>query len=222
MPVLNTSLASQLHDAFATLTSPVTLAVFTDSSAGATTRDTCAVTSNLVEELAEAAGAFLSVDAHDLATEPGVGAVYGVDKVPAIVVLGGMGKRDVGIRFFGVPSGYEFGTLVEAIRMVSRDAPGLAQPTLDTLSRLRTPIHIQVYVTPTCPYCPRAAVLAQKLALASDHVTADVVDAAEFPELADRYDVRGVPRTVINEALHIEGAVPEAALMAELRAVMEA
>ena len=221
MPVLGTSLASQLLDAFATLTSPVTLAVFTDSSADAMTRETCAVTRQLVEELAETAGAFLSVEAHDLATEPGVAAGCAVDKVPAVIVLGGMGRRDVGIRFFGVPSGYEFGTLVEAIRMVSRGAPGLAQSTLDALSRLRTPIHIQVYVTPTCPYCPRAAVLAQKLALASDHVTADVVDASEFRELADRYDVRRVPRTVINETLHIEGAVPEAALVAELGKILE-
>jgi len=222
MPVLNGTLESQLRQAFATLTSPVTLAVFTDSTADAVTRETCAVTRQLVDELAEASGAILLVEPHDLAAELDIAAEYGVDKVPAIVVLGGAGKRDVGIRFFGVPSGYEFGTLIESVRMVSREASNLSQSTLDMLSRLRAPLHIQVYVTPTCPYCPRAALLAQKLALASDRVTADVVDASEFPELADRYNVRGVPRTIINDTLHIEGAVPEAALVAELRAMLEA
>jgi len=44
-------------------------------------------------------------------------------------------------------------------------------------------------------------------------VTADMVEATEFPHLAIKYQVRGVPRTVINEDLHIEGAVPEAMLL---------
>jgi predicted DsbA family dithiol-disulfide isomerase len=59
-------------------------------------------------------------------------------------------------------------------------------------------------------------VLAHKLAMASDQVTADMVEAMEFPQLANKYDVYGVPRTVINEVIHIEGAVPEDMLMEEL------
>jgi thioredoxin family protein/DUF2892 family protein len=73
-----------------------------------------------------------------------------------------------------------------------------------------------VYVTPTSPYCSRAALPAHKMALVSDWVTADAVDATEFPELADSYHVQGVPRTIVNDTVHIEGAVPEAMLMAEL------
>lgn len=52
-------------------------------------------------------------------------------------------------------------------------------------------------------------VLAHKLALASPWVTADMVEAGEFPELANKYQVYGVPRTVINEDIHLEGAYPE-------------
>jgi hypothetical protein len=61
-------------------------------------------------------------------------------------------------------------------------------------------------------------VLAHKLAMASDLVTADMVEATEFPHLAMKYRVQGVPRTVINELTHVEGAVPEAALVAQLMA----
>jgi hypothetical protein len=61
-------------------------------------------------------------------------------------------------------------------------------------------------------------VLAHKLAMASDLVTADMVEATEFPHLAMKYQVQGVPRTVINEITHIEGAVPEAALVSQLMA----
>lgn len=59
-------------------------------------------------------------------------------------------------------------------------------------------------------------VLAHKLALASDLVTADMVEATEFPHLANRYQVQAVPLTVVNETIRIEGAVPEAALVAKV------
>jgi predicted DsbA family dithiol-disulfide isomerase len=64
-------------------------------------------------------------------------------------------------------------------------------------------------------------VLAHKLAMASDLITADMVEANEFPDLANRYQVYGVPRTVINEVIHIEGAVPEDHLVQELMMVMD-
>ena len=56
-------------------------------------------------------------------------------------------------------------------------------------------------------------VLAHKLALSSDLVSADMVEATEFPHLANRYQVQAVPLTVINETIRVEGAVPEARLV---------
>jgi predicted DsbA family dithiol-disulfide isomerase len=63
-------------------------------------------------------------------------------------------------------------------------------------------------------------VLAHKLALASDWISADMVEATEFPHLANKYQVYGVPRTVINEVIHIEGAVPESHLLPKLLTVL--
>jgi len=60
--------------------------------------------------------------------------------------------------------------------------------------------------------------LAHKLAMASEFVTADMVEAQEFPHLSNKYHVYGVPRTVINETIHIEGAVPEAMLINKMMA----
>jgi glutaredoxin-like protein len=132
------------------------------------------------------------------------------------------GRRDFGIRFSGSPAGYEFATLIEDIRMArGQETLGLSPGTVQTLAHLTGPLHLQVFVTPTCPYCPRAVVLAHRLAIASDRVTAEAIDATEFPELADRYHVQGVPRTVVNDAVHIEGAVPESLLMAELIPFLE-
>jgi predicted DsbA family dithiol-disulfide isomerase len=58
--------------------------------------------------------------------------------------------------------------------------------------------------------------LAFQMAIQSELITADMVEVMEFPDLATKYEVMGVPRTVINETIHIEGAVPEAALLAEM------
>ncbi len=63
--------------------------------------------------------------------------------------------------------------------------------------------------------------LAHQLAVESDLIRADMVEATEFPHLAMKYRVMGVPRTVINETIHIEGAVPEPALMKELAKVLK-
>ena len=64
-------------------------------------------------------------------------------------------------------------------------------------------------------------VLAHNLALASDWIQADMVEASEFPHLANKYQVYGVPRTVINEVVHLEGAYPEEMMISELMQVMD-
>jgi predicted DsbA family dithiol-disulfide isomerase len=64
-------------------------------------------------------------------------------------------------------------------------------------------------------------VLAHRLAMESEWITADMVEATEFPHLANKYQVYGVPRTVINETFHIEGAVPEPMLVNELMKVLD-
>jgi predicted DsbA family dithiol-disulfide isomerase len=94
--------------------------------------------------------------------------------------------------------------------------------TLDELKKLTQPVTIQVFVTPTCPYCPRAVVLVHQLAMASDLITASMVEANEFPHLSHKYQVYGVPRTVIDDVIHVEGAVPEAVLVDELMKVLDA
>jgi predicted DsbA family dithiol-disulfide isomerase len=52
--------------------------------------------------------------------------------------------------------------------------------------------------------------LAQQVAVENDFVSADLVEITEFPHLAQRYQIRAVPRTIVNETGSIEGALPEA------------
>lgn len=200
----------------AVLERPVWLALFTAEKGC----EYCDLTRELLAEISELHDE-LSLAVYALDADAGRATALGVDKAPAIAVLGGSEENDYGVRFYGIPSGYEFASLLEAIRMVGSDEAGLQPATRVFLEGLTVPLHLQVFVTPTCPYCPRAVVLAHRLAYASPYVTADMVEAMEFPELSERYDVMGVPRTVISDAVHVEGAVPEAMLLAKLQAAVQ-
>jgi glutaredoxin-like protein len=221
MGLLNDDIRQQVSELLAAMDSPVKLVVFTQGEGGALECDMCTETRGLIEEVA-ALSPKLSVEIRDLVGDAEIAEAYGVDKLPAIaVVRSGPEPLDYGIRLYGIPSGYEFSTLLEDIVMVSRGDPGLSAKTLEELAKLTGPVAIQVFVTPTCPHCPRAVVLAHKLAMASDNVTAAMVEATEFPHLANRYQVYGVPRTVINDVIHIEGAVPENMLISKLMTVTD-
>ena len=144
---------------------------------------------------------------------------YQVDKIPAIIPLG---KEDYGIRFFGIPSGYEYGSLIEAILDVSKGQTSLSQTTKDAIKKIDQGVHIQVFVTPTCPYCSLAVRLGHQFAIESPRIKADMVESTEFPHLAHKYDVFGVPKTVINEKISIEGAVPEESFLEHVQKALGA
>jgi glutaredoxin-like protein len=197
---LNEKTRGEVREMLSGLSGEVSLLLFT----GGEECLYCNETRQLLEEIAGLSDR-LRLELRNIARDREVAEHYGVDKTPALVV---QGEKDQGIRFFGIPSGYEFGTLLETIRLVSGNDPELSPELLEKVGRIGRPVHLQVFVTPTCPYCPQAVVAAHKLALASEHIRADMVEATEFPDLARRFRVMGVPRTVLGEEEAIEGAVP--------------
>jgi glutaredoxin-like protein len=147
----------QVREILAAVKSPVTLKMFTqDFECGY-----CKETRQIAEEVAELSN-LVTVEVHDFLADSDLARSLGVDKIPAIVVLGDSG-HDYGIRFFGIPSGYEFTSLLEAIVLVGTGNVELQDSTHKFLDALHTPLHLQVFVTPTCPYCPRAVMLAHSL-----------------------------------------------------------
>lgn len=172
----------------------------------------CRETRNLLQELAEL-NSKIEYQVFNFQTDKKIAEQYGIDKIPATVIAG---AKDHGIRFYGIPSGYEFASLLEALLMVAKGKSDLSETTRKQLIGIDKPVHIQVFVTPTCPYCPQAVHLAHQFALENDNIKADMVEAIEFPHLAQRYRVMGVPRTVINESTFLEGAAPEHMLLEKL------
>jgi glutaredoxin-like protein len=217
MALLNENIQNQVRQVFESIQNPVRLLMFTQGEGGALECQMCHDTRQLIEEVASLSDK-VSVEVYDFVGDSKIAEQHGVDKIPAVVIAG---EKDYGVRFYGIPSGYEFSSLIEGIVAVGRREPSLSKNTLQEVQKLNKPVHIQVFVTPTCPYCPQAVVLAHNLALASDWIKADMVEASEFPHLANKYQVYGVPRTVINEVIHLEGAYPEEMLLPELMQVLD-
>ena len=204
MSLLNDDIRQQVRDEFDNLSRPVKLVMFTQEMEC----QYCSETRELVEEVG-ALSDQISVEVYDFVADKEIAEQYDIDKIPAVaIVADGDDAKDYGIRLYGIPSGYEFSTLIADVVMVSNRESGLDDATKAYIQGLESPLHMQVFVTPTCPYCPQAVRLAHMMAMESDMVVGDMVEATEFPHLSQKYQVMGVPRTVINENTHVEGAVP--------------
>ncbi len=155
----------------------------------------------------------LALEVRDLDKDADLARDLGIDKAPATAVLG---AKDHGIRFYGLTAGYEFASFLEAILMASSGLSGL-EPELERWAGgIATSTHLEILVTLTCPYCPQMVHIAHQLAVANESIRADMVDAAEFPELARRYGLGGVPLTVVNGRRAFEGALPPGEAVLEI------
>ncbi len=190
-----------LKKEFEKLVHPVNLVFFTQKFEC----QYCELTRELLVELSDLSDK-INLVIYDFVADKEQVEKYKISRIPAVVVEG---EKDYGIRFYGIPSGYEFRTLVDDIIDVSKRSSDLSDKTKAALKELTKPVHIQVFVTPTCPYCPAAVRLAHQMALESDLVTGDMIEASEFPQLSNKYGVYGVPKVVINENVSFEGSIPE-------------
>ncbi len=218
--LLDKQVISEIQAAFAEFKEPVQILFFGSKDQC----DYCADVQQLLQEVA-ATHDGLSLSVYDIEADHATAAQFGVDKAPGIVVAARDGDEivDLGIRFSGIPSGHEFGTLINDILLVSRRDSGLSQKTREYLKALDQPLLLQVFVTPTCPYCPRAVLLAHQMAMENPKlIRAEGVEATEFQELAQKYYVSGVPQTVINSgAKMVVGAVPELNLLSQIQVAMQ-
>lgn len=197
----------RLRQDFLALRNPVRLLFFTRSDEC----DTCQQTRDILGELPPLSPRLI-VEEIDFALEPARAVAFGVDRAPAIVLIGEDdhgNPRDSHIRFLGAPSGYEFISLIRAILLVGGGPSTLSAENRTRVAAVSSPTAIHVFSTPTCPHCPRAVVLAHEMAFLNPQITAYAVEATEFPDLARRYRVTGVPKTVVDDRIEMLGALPE-------------
>jgi glutaredoxin-like protein len=175
----------------------------------------CDLTKQVLEELSAIDGK-IHLSTHHVKREPELVRNYKVEMTPAILLLDANGQ-DTKIRFYGIPSGHEFSTLIQDIIAVSNNKPVFFnEQQIDLIKSINTPARIRVFVTPTCPYCPKAVLMAHSAALINRNITAEMIEANEFPELSMKYGVSSVPHTVINDVHEFIGAYPEHVFVQEL------
>ena len=181
--------------------------IFFEQSIGC---ETCAATRRALQDLADCHD-HVSLETFNLVLDKEKAAQYNVDRVPAIIVSAA--ERDP-IRYLGAPLGHEWPTLVDAVALMASGTTPLTVENRARLKGLSTSVRIQVFFTPSCVYCPRMISLANQLAIESPHIMTTAIDATESPDLVRRYNVNGVPKTIINDTLEIMGAVSEDDLVA--------
>ena len=191
MSLTNPADLARLRDEFTRLTRPVRLLFFTQTAA----HPACAQTRQIIDELQPLTDR-LFIEEVNVDVAPERASAYGIEHVPALAII-------------GTPAGYEFISLIRALLLVGGGPSSLSDDSRRKLATIDRPISMWVFSTPTCPHCPKAVVLAHEIAWANPHVTAYAVEATQYPDLARRYRVTGVPKTVVNDAVEILGAVPE-------------
>jgi glutaredoxin-like protein len=181
---------------------PAVKLIFFEQSIGC---ETCFDTKRALEQIARSSDQ-ITLETLNLVLDKEKAAEYGVDRVPAVIVAGPGGDR---IRYYGAPLGHELPTLVDAVQMAATGETRLSEQSRAQLKALDKPVHLQVFFTPGCMYCPQMISLANQAAIESPLVTTVAIDATEFPDLVRRYNINGVPKTVINDELELLGAAPE-------------
>lgn len=140
---------------------------------------------------------------------------YGITRVPSVVLLDGQ------IRYTGMPAGEEVRGFIETILRISNGNSGLSEKVANMLGKISGRVHMEVIVTPTCPYCPYAAFLTNMFAfeayrMNNRNIISDVVEAYENPDIADKYGVTSVPAIVINGEVEFIGVPDETELLSKI------
>ncbi len=193
-----------LREALKDMVNPVDVYVFLDNR-----REVCRYCSNtleLIKVISEVCPGKL-VRQHVIYRDKDVNDLFrkfNVNRVPTVALLEGI------IKYTGMPAGEEIRGLIETIIRISNNESGLNKETKEKIASLKGRVHIEVIVTPTCPYCPYAALLANMFAFESYSngrkvVTSEIVEAYENPDIADKYGVVTVPVIVINGKVEFVG-----------------
>ncbi|MCL4388149.1 thioredoxin family protein [Candidatus Marsarchaeota archaeon] len=180
----------------------VSLMYFTDSKEKC---EYCGENLELLKELSSI-DSRIKLTVYDINEHRSEAKFLGVDSAPSTVIGG---KRIYGVIYKGIPAGHEFSSLVGDIIDASRNSTTLSENTKKKLEGLKKHVDIKVFVTPTCPWCPKAVRIAHQFAMENKFVRSSMIEASEFMDLAKKYAVMGVPKIVINDKYSFEGAQPE-------------
>ena len=148
----------------------------------------------------------INLDVYNFAIDKEVAGRYNIKRVPAIAVIG---NRDFRIRYYCFPEEVLFYHLLDSIVEVSHGTPSISTKNKKFLEGLDTLVQLELFISPTCAYSWPAEKTALRLAMASDKINLDIIDAMKFQEVAEQYNIHGIPMTIVNGKECIFGALHE-------------
>ncbi|MCX7983710.1 MAG: thioredoxin family protein [Bacteroidetes bacterium] len=187
---------------------PVSILLFIENE-----NENCSTTEAFLKTLSKLSDGKVNLDVRSTDIPLSSQRKHDVYHVPTLLIETKEGST---IRFTGTPGGYETIALLHTIETLGTYQHSVSDDTLQKLTTIRQPLYIKVFVTPTCPYCPRTVTLVHQLAFLNSNISSEMVEVTEFPDLAERYEVYGVPHIVINENHHFEGNLPETLFMEQV------
>ena len=206
MTVLDKSNLDSLTTKFEShLNSTVSLRLFTQTNSGliipSRKCDTCITTQKLLTEISNISNK-INLEIIDFYNNDNPSTELTIDRIPATVI--GQSGRAI---FYGMPSGYEFSTLINSIINSSLDSQNLNEGLIKKLAVIQNPIHIKVFVTPSCKYCPKIAELSLSLAMQFSTIKTEIIEIQEYPDLANNHGISSVPVTIINDKIQLDGQI---------------
>lgn len=198
------------------LTTPVKLVFFTTDDPSC---QYCDLVKQILDEIADRELTDkIEVIQYDFDKDLELRKKLGIIKAPAIIIQG----RNKGlIKFYGVPAGTEFPAFIETIVHVSNGDAHLPENVIEEVEALEDPVNIKVFVTTSCPYCPRMVHTAYMFAMINRRIEAEAWELSGFPDIASQYGVYAVPKVVVNEKVEWEGAVPPEYLIRKVKEAIE-
>lgn len=154
----------------------------------------CGPIEELLKILAELSKGKINLEIKQVKSKEEMTRKLGVEKPPVIL----LGEKEE-VRYTGAPLGHEGWALLETIVTLSTKKVQIPEKYVEKLRNLKKIVRIETIITPTCPYCPYAVLIANRIAIASEgKVISDVVEAHEFPEIAEKFNVMAVPTIVLS------------------------
>lgn len=202
MALFNEEITKQLTDIFAGLKNQVKIVLFTEED----NCDSCNDTKQFMTEI-EAMSDKINLQSFDLKDHAEEAAKYNVDKAPAIRLLDEK-DNDYGVTFYGIPAGHEINSFIAGLMELSGAGEVLPEAMKTDLEKVDKKVNIKVFVTLSCPHCSGAVAKAHKLAFENPNIEAEMIECGTFPELANKFNVSGVPKIVFNDNEELVGNQP--------------
>lgn len=193
--------ASIIENKFTGLKSDIQLVLFLQETDCSHCRDL----RFLVEKIASITHK-IKTETYNFAINKEIANQYKIKRIPAVALIG---EKDYGIRYYSSPEGPELYNFLDDIVEVSQGEAKLSEKSKERLKELKSIINLEYFISPTCPFSWPGEKTLLRLAMASDLINLDIINVTDFREVAEKYNVRGIPMTVVNGKGEFYGALKE-------------